>query len=231
MKTLHAMLFPHEEALSSVLSDCKARSARERLEVLVANRDRLTRDQQNILREGLVVIESSRLSRPPHKHRLPNASITAAERNRLQDEQLAEGLLLDLATPYARAGKDQILGAAAGGPEAARYAQSYIPLSMDARDYLWGNEDMDQINQMRKAQLAVLDDREIEDIMAEHKELITLLYENPSVAQYYPGVPATEESRKHYPLERALKSIEEQHKQLWIAVQELRTGLPRFRTE
>jgi hypothetical protein len=190
MKTIAEVFFPHEEALRAIFANHKVNSAQERLQLIVANQHKLTRDQQQILREGL--------------------------------DRLVEALLVRLAEPYARQGKDQVVGAVVGGPEAARYAQSYIPLTMDARDYLWGEEDMDLINRERKERLAELDDEEIERIMNEHKEMILVLYENPDVAHYYPCVPATEDGKKVYPLEKALKDIDEKHKQLWSEIHELR---------
>ncbi|MDQ3419476.1 MAG: hypothetical protein M3541_11960 [Acidobacteriota bacterium] len=222
MRTIGEMLFPHEEALRAIFANHKVSSAQEGLQVIVANQNRLTRDQQYILREGLVAMETSRRNAAPHGGPVPDTSIGTKAVGALPDELLAQALLSDLAEPYARAGKDRILGAAGGGPEAARYAQSYVPLTMDARDYLWGEEDMDAINQMRKDKLAELGDEEIERIMNEHKEIVPALYEHPDVAQYYPCVPATEKDKKYYPLEKALKNVNAQHKRWWTEIRELR---------
>lgn len=217
MKTIEQMLFPHEEALRAIFANQKMNSAQEGLKHILANQHKLTRDQQQILREGLAVLETSRLNRVPHASRLPNARLTTEARDRLLDETMATALLADLADPYWERGR---LGAA--GPEAERYAHSYIPLTMDARDYFWGDEDIELINHKRKEKLAELDDEEIERIMNEHKEMIAVLYENPDVAQYYPCVPSTEEGKEMYPLEEALKNTDEWHKQLWSKIRELR---------
>ena len=222
MKTTAEIFFPHEEALREIFADHKGISVQESLQLIVANQHRLTRDQQEILREGLAALESSRHNAVPHEERLPMALVTAEERGKLLDDALAKALLADLAQPYARDGKDRVLGVDEGGPEAERYAQSYIPLTMDARDYLWGDEDMALINQMRKERLAKLGDEEIARIMNEHKEMIAVLYENPDVAQYFPGVPATPERKETHPLEKALENIDKWHKQLWSEIHELR---------
>jgi len=203
MKTIAEVFFPHEEALRAIFANHTAKSAQDSLQLIVANQHKLTRDQQQILREGLATIEGFR-------------------RTRKLNENLAQALLVDLAEPYARDGKDRVLGAEMGGPDAARFAQSYIPLTMKAQDYLWGDEKMDLINHRRKKRLAELDDDEIERIMNEHKEMIMVLYEHPDVAQYFPCVPATEEGKKSYPLEKALKHLDESHKQLWSEIFELR---------
>jgi hypothetical protein len=208
MKSIAEIFFPHEEALRAIFANQEANSAQEKLQLIVANQHKLTRDQQLILREGLAELESMRRIR--------------GSENRLLDENMAHAILMDLAEPYARAGKDRVLGAEMGGPEAARYAHSYVPLTMDARDYLWGDENMELINHTRRKRLAELDDEEIERIMNEHKEMIVVLYENPDVAQYYPCVPATEERQKAYPLEKALKVLDESHKRLWSEIHELR---------
>lgn len=223
MKTRDEILFPHEVALRAILADHKVNSAQETLQLLLTKRHKLTRDQQQILDEGVAALESARRDRAANTGRLPDAPMSVEARNRLLDEMLAQAILVDIAQPYARAGKGSVVGATMGGPEAVRYAQSYIPLTMDARDYLWGEEDFDLINQRRKEKLAELDDEEIERIMHEHKEMVSLLYATPEVAQYYPCVPTAEEGKEVYPLERALKDIDERHKQLWSEIRELRS--------
>jgi hypothetical protein len=231
MKTLDEIFFPHEIALRAIFGNHKVNSAQEALHLIVATHNKLTRDQQQILGEGLATLERARRVRASHDRRPPEASVTTEARDSLADEMLAQWLVADLAQPYARAGKDSVVGAAMGGPEAARYAQSYIPLTMDARGYLWGEEDFDLINQQRQEELAALDDEEIGRIMNEHKEMIAVLYSNPDIAQYYPCSSTFEDSKEVYPLEEALKDRDEKHKQLWSEIHELRSKNARRRPE
>src|SRR5258705_1579049 len=226
MKTLDEIFFPHEVALRAIWANHKVNSAQEGLQLLVAQRHKLTRDQQQILGEGLAALESARRHRATRDERRPDGrrpdDPVINETYRLEDEIWAYGLLWNLAQPYPRRVPKSVVGTAMGGPEAERYAQSYIPLTMMARDYLWGEEDFDPI-QRRNEKLAALDDEDIERIMNEHKEMVSLLYANPEMAQDYPCVPTTDKQKEIYPLERALKDIDEGHNELWSAIHELRS--------
>ena len=205
-KTIRDLFFPHEAVLREIFGNNKPESANERLDMVLANRDKLTRDQQQILREGLTLIEDARRNPVSRQAGIDIIQINA--------------LLVNLAEPYAD--DDRLLGTAEDASEAARFARSYIPLTMKAQDYLWWGEDIDARNPPRTARLAELDDGVIEQLMEEHKEMITVMHENPDIAQYYPCM--AQAAQLNYSLDRVLNDLKEQHRQLWLEIAAMRDG-------